>query len=112
MKSSLLPTWTVRVQLQKQPSTISFSELADVASQLPLEWDAPNYGRATKGAALAYIARTKLYAASKLNNPSMDRKKWEDARDALSAVMGLNIYDLYYDTQNSGIKLCTLFLRA
>ena len=30
----------------------------------------------------------------------MDRKKWEDARDALSAVMGLNIYDLYYDTQN------------
>ena len=24
MKSSLLPTWTVRVQLQKQPSTISF----------------------------------------------------------------------------------------
>ena len=85
------------------------SELADVASQLPLEWDAPNYGRATKGAALAYIARTKLYAASKLNNPSMDRKKWEDARDALSAVMGLNIYDLYYDTQNPELSYAHYF---
>ena len=39
----------------------------------------------------------------------MDRKKWEDARDALSAVMGLNIYDLYYDTQNPELSYAHYF---
>lgn len=85
------------------------SEMQDVAPQLPLEWDAPNYGRATRGAALAYIARTRLYAASKLNNPSMDRKKWEDARDALNAVMKLGIYDLYYDEDQRELSYAHLF---
>lgn len=85
------------------------SEMAAVASQLPQEWDAPNYGRATSGAALAYIARTRLYAASKLNNPSMDKGKWEAARDALAAVINLGIYDLYYDPENRELSYARYF---
>ena len=85
------------------------SEMRDVAAQLPLEWDAPNYGRATRGAALAYRARTLLYAASKFNNPSMERKKWEDAKDALLQVINLNKYDLYYDTENRALSYARYF---
>ena len=85
------------------------SEMSDVANQLPLEWDAPNYGRATRGAALAYKARTLLYAASKLNNPSMERKKWEDAKSALWDVINLNKYDLYYDTGNRALSYAHYF---
>ena len=85
------------------------SEMSDVANQLPLEWDAPNYGRATRGAALAYKARTLLYAASKLNNPSMERKKWENAKSALWDVINLNKYDLYYDTGNRALSYAHYF---
>ena len=44
-------------------------------------------GRATKGAAMALKARTLLYAASPLNNPSNDAAKWIAAASASKALI-------------------------
>lgn len=93
---------------------ISFivEECDAAAALLPLQHDADNKGRATKGAALALKARTLLYAASDLfndaswagaySNPELisyvggDRNaRWQAAKDAAKAVMDLGIYDLY-----------------
>jgi hypothetical protein len=51
-------------------------------------------GRATKGAALALKARTLLYAASPLNNPSGTQEKWIKAATASKAIIDANIYSL------------------
>lgn len=84
------------------------------ASLLPLEHEAADIGRATKGAALSLKARMLLYAASDLYNRSewdedwtqgydqpdlisyatASNAKWEAARDAAQAVMDLGIYSL------------------
>lgn len=47
-------------------------------------------GRATKAAALALKARTLLYAASPLNNPSGDAAKWQAAAAAAKAVIDVS----------------------
>ena len=85
------------------------SEMGEVAKRLPVSWDALNYGRATKGAALAYKARTLLYAASKLNNPSMAEDKWRAAKTALEEVINLGEYDLYYNENNPSLSYARLF---
>lgn len=56
----------------------------------------PGYqqGRASKEAAMALKARTLLYLASPLFNPSDDQSKWTAARDANKAVMDLPQYNL------------------
>ena len=46
-----------------------FKELSE-PGVLPDKYDAPDYGRATRGAALGYLARTLLYAASPLHKAS------------------------------------------
>ena len=77
--------------------------LADIdkaAGLLPNEYNASNYGRATKGAALALKARALLYAASPLNNPTNDVAKWKAAADAANAVRNLKIYDLEPNYKN------------
>lgn len=51
-------------------------------------------GHAPKGAALALKARTLLYAASPLNNPSGAAAKWQAAADAAKALIDLNYYAL------------------
>lgn len=71
------------------------SELNESMNLLPLDYDAANKGRVTKGAAMAIKARALLYAASPLNNPGNDRKKWQAAADAAKAVIDLNQYELY-----------------
>lgn len=94
----------------------SFAETVDfivqeadaAAALLPLQHDAANLGRATKGAALALKSRVLLYAASDLYhvNPSgmaetgytggRDRNQmWQDARNAAQAVIDLGVYSLY-----------------
>ena len=70
---------------------------------LPDQYNASNYGRATKGAALALKARALLYAASPLNNPTNDASRWTAAANAAKAVMDLNLYSLqasYNDIMN------------
>ena len=64
------------------------------AAILPLKYDSSDdFGRATKGAALAVKARTLLYKASPLfGTPSKER--WQAAADANKAVIDLNVYTL------------------
>lgn len=73
------------------------SELDEAIALLPLEYDALNQGRITKGAAMAVKSRALLYRASPLNNPENDLQKWQDAADAAKAVIDLNKYALYPD---------------
>jgi len=70
-------------------------ELDESIKFLPLDYDAANDGRVTKGAAMAIKARALLYAASPLNNPENTRAKWQAAADASKAVIDLNQYKLY-----------------
>ena len=66
----------------------------DAASLLPDVYpDNSDFGRATKGAALALKSRVLLYQASPLfGTPSPE--KWQAAADAAHAVFDLNIYHL------------------
>lgn len=60
------------------------TEMDEAAKDLPLNQEASNRGRATKGAALTIKARTALYNA-----------KWDIAASAAKAVMDLNNYKLH-----------------
>lgn len=88
------------------------SECDAAASELPLNYLNPlptaDYGRATRGSALALKARVLLYAASPLTNASRaddpghlvsygnaDNNRWKLAADAAMAVINLNQYSLY-----------------
>ncbi|MBU2903905.1 RagB/SusD family nutrient uptake outer membrane protein [Arenibacter algicola] len=71
------------------------NDLDTATDLLPLNYtDDNNWGRFTKGAALAIKARMLLYAASPLFNPSGDLEKWQTAANAAKAVIDLNNYDL------------------
>lgn len=68
-------------------------DLNAAAELLPEEYDDSEYGRATKGAALALKSRVLLYKASPLfGTPS--REKWQAAADAAKAVIDLGAYHL------------------
>lgn len=80
----------------------------EAAALLPEAHPDADYGRATKGAALALKARMLLYAASPLwNNPNRpedspfrgkyDPAKWEKAARAANEVMDMGIYQLHND---------------
>lgn len=61
-------------------------DLTEAAAVLPVEWDNANVGRATKGAAMAYLART-----------YMQQRKWTEAKAALDYFFtgaGAGKYDL------------------
>lgn len=62
------------------------SELNIAAASLPVRYTGTNIGRATKGAALALMCRTYLYAGL-----------WQKAADAATSVMNLNTYSLFPD---------------
>ncbi len=92
------------------------SEFEKAAQLLPVNQSGSNFGRLTKGAALAYKARMLLYMASPLNNPSNDRSKWEAAAKACEEVFALNKYsldpsykDLFYNHQSPEIIFQRLF---
>jgi hypothetical protein len=59
------------------------------ASVLPTSYASSDVGRATKGAAFAYKAKTLLY-----------NQKWTDAAQAAKDVMDLGVYDLYPNYAN------------
>ncbi len=91
--------------------TVKFiCDLCDEAAEiLPIDHESANdYGRVTKGAALAIKARTLLYAASPLwNNPAKpddspfrgkySKEKWKLAAQAAAEVIKLNRYYLIDD---------------
>lgn len=54
-------------------------------------------GRVTKGFAMALKSKALLYAASKLHNPSMDKKKWELSAKAALDLINAGFYQLDKD---------------
>ena len=58
-------------------------DLNFAAAALPVEWDAANKGRVTKGAVYAFKSRAMLYA-----------ERWQSAKDAADEVFKLNKYSL------------------
>lgn len=64
-------------------------ELDKAAQLLPIKQEGRNFGRATRGAALALKSRILLYAASPQWNTSNDREKWRAAADAAKKVIDL-----------------------
>ena len=77
--------------------------------QLPLSWNGADYGRITRGAALAYKARTLLYGASPLYKKNGSTVTWEEAANAAKSVMDLNSYQLYYDATDVSKSYTRLF---
>ena len=59
-----------------------------------VDQSAGDKGRVSQTAAMALKARTLLYAASPLNNPTGDVTKWQRAADASRAIITLNKHSL------------------
>ena len=65
-------------------------EIDEIAPYLPVSYVTEvnsEVGRATRGAALALKARTLLYAASPLYNPTNDRNRWAAAAEACKVIL-------------------------
>jgi hypothetical protein len=103
------------------------TDLDSAAGELPLQWDAGDYGRITKGAAMALKARVLLYAASPLFNggnigqtaaqkevcgyPAYDQTLWTKAAQAAEDVVNLGVYSLNVDnTTQPGNGFLRVFL--
>lgn len=70
--------------------TFIVTECDSAAAKLPEKYStfiSTETGRATKGAAMALKARTLLYAASPLHNPTNDQAKWISAANAAKAII-------------------------
>ena len=81
------------------------AECDECAPNLPVTYIGmldDEYGRATKGFAMAVKTKALLYAASKLHNPEMDVQKWKAAALAAQDVINLGVYVL-----DSGEKVNT-----
>ena len=81
------------------------SECDECAPKLPetyMDMMDQEYGRVTKGFAMAVKSKTLLYAASRLHNPDMDAEKWKKAAKAALDIINLGIYIL-----DSGEKVNT-----
>jgi hypothetical protein len=77
------------------------SDLTAAAQKLPDSWPAAQKGRATKGAALAYLTRASLYEASHQKyvaaNAARANTLFQEAADAAQSVMNLGLYQLHPD---------------
>lgn len=80
------------------------ADFSAAASALPNTWPGSEWGRATRGAALAYQARTALYEASWQEYHAGDQAGantlYQTAADAAQDVMNLGVYSLYPDFRN------------
>ncbi len=98
----------------KQCVDYILSECDLAAANLPVTQTGSLYGRISKGACLALKSRVLLFAASPLFNngglagggelgsvvayPDSDPNRWKLAADAARTVIGLQAYNLYYDS--------------
>jgi hypothetical protein len=91
------------------------SECNAVAPLLPLVHESIDYGRITRGAALALKSRLLLYAASPLFNgraemegvlgyPTFDAARWKKAAQAALDVINLKQYSLYELPNGEGFQ--------
>lgn len=74
------------------------SAIAMIGPSWTKEWDAANYGRATKAAGMALKTKVLLYYASPLYNTARDLKRWQDAANAATALIDLNKHGLLSKT--------------
>lgn len=99
-----------------EESTWTFVEqgFIEAAKDLPKEWDSSNTGRATKGAALAMLARTYIYHASYLKKEAKDAYAvWQKAYDVIKEIENAGyfhlepVYSHIFDMENqNGPELC------
>jgi hypothetical protein len=84
--TKVLTLETAQVAKTPKEDVVEFilKEFTEAAADLPLTYTGADVGRATKGAALAFKARTAL------NND-----RWAEAAEAAKAVMDLKIYSLH-----------------
>jgi hypothetical protein len=75
LQSPALPQTQIYAQIEK--------DLQAAAANLPLSWTGADAGRATKGAAMALLAKTYLF-----------EQKWALAASTAQAVEALNVYSL------------------
>ena len=73
-------------------------ELQEAARDLPLSYSGSDFGKATKGAALALRARALLYGASPLFGTG-NTAQWQAVADACEALFALEAYALSADFQ-------------
>ncbi len=104
-------------------------ELTEVAPLLPVTFSGIEYGRVTRGAALALKGQILLYAASPFFNgggitddarqvgvigyPSADNTRWQKALDAFTELINMpgNPYSLEQSTTRPGDGFYSLFLK-
>jgi hypothetical protein len=89
------------------------ADLENAITMLPATLTENEYGRATKGAAMALKARVLLFAASPLWQKEMGEDLWQQAANAAKAVIDLTdngekVYELY-DTGNGADDYEKLF---
>ncbi|MEO6288210.1 MAG: RagB/SusD family nutrient uptake outer membrane protein [Dyadobacter sp.] len=65
-------------------------DLTEASISLPVKYDEVNTGRATKGAALGYLAYVQMY-----------KKEWNEAAKASEALISIGTYNLEADYKNS-----------
>ncbi|WP_295120117.1 RagB/SusD family nutrient uptake outer membrane protein [uncultured Chitinophaga sp.] len=70
------------------------SAIAQIGPAWTKDWDAANWGRATKAAGMALKAKVLLYYASPLHNGTNDLTRWQDAANAAKALMDQNKHGL------------------
>lgn len=70
------------------------SAISQIKAKGIKDWDAANYGRATKAAGMALKAKALLVYASPLYNPDNEIGRWQNAADAAKALMDLNVHSL------------------
>ncbi len=81
-------------------------DLKDAAAVLPVSYSSADYGRATKGAALALLGKVYLQEAA----TGIDPSAYQPALDAFKQVMALGVYQLdsnygsLFDGTNEGSK--------
>ncbi|UEG51664.1 RagB/SusD family nutrient uptake outer membrane protein [Mucilaginibacter daejeonensis] len=88
-----LPRNTVE-EVVRSITTDCDSAINQIAAASTRDWDAANYGRATKAAGMALKAKTLLIYASPLYNTSNDVNRWQNAASAAKALMDLNKHGL------------------
>ena len=81
-------------EVVKSITTDCDSAINQIPAESTRDWDAANYGRATKAAGMALKAKVLLIYASPLYNTSNDPTRWQNAANAAKALIDLNKHGL------------------
>lgn len=90
------PTTTENLDLplstRPEAYQVIIDDFSNAADMLPATVDPVDLGRATKGAALAYLGKVYLHKAG--DDSSAEGSDWQNAADALEKVIDLGVYSL------------------